>query len=84
MIPDNHSGGSRKEFYKIFNIEGEPPEDQEILISNKHLHVTKQIISQGLEEKIKTHINNKEAMIRSRYEGVVGIWNKCLGIQNIN
>ncbi len=76
--------GSRKEFYEIFNIEGEPPEDQNILITNNHFHDIKQIISQDLQEKTKAHINNKEAMIRSRYEGVISIRNKCLGIQNIN
>ena len=72
-----------REFYEIINIEGEAPKDKEIIL-NKHFNVTKQAISQNLEEKVKAYIRNKEAMILSRYEGVINIWNKCLGIQNIN
>lgn len=76
--------GSRKEFYEKFNIEGELPEYQDILLLKKHLDNSEHIISRNIEEKIKIHIKNKEALLHSRFEGVVNIWNKCLGIQNIN
>jgi len=81
----NFEDGTQRELYEKFITEGkELPRDLELLLREDGQHKSSPETSLGLEEKIGMFIRNEEAKIRSLYEGVINIRNRCIGIQVIN
>lgn len=77
--------GTRRELYKSFLIGGtESPDDLSQLCSNKWQEWTISDKRNNFENRLDILIRNEEAKIRSEYEGVINIRNKCVGIQLIN
>jgi SNF2 family DNA or RNA helicase len=81
----NFEDGTRREFYEKFNIEGEElPGDLELLLRDGGPSKSLPASPVSLEEKIVIFIRNEEAKVRSRFEGVINIRHKCIGIQMLN
>ena len=77
--------GTKRELYKKFLLDGaELPEDLVLLQDRMCKSETPVNILSDLESKVEMLIRNEEAKIRSTYDGVINIRNKCVGIQVIN
>ena len=77
--------GTRRELYQSFVIQGEePPDDLDFLFKKgfKKAELSQPILFNV--DKLKMFTQNREANIRSNYDGVINIRHKCVGIQSIN
>jgi len=76
--------GTRRELYQGFVVDGqEPPDDLDFLFKEGFKE------SESLEpvffiDKLKMFTQNQEAKIRSNYDGVINIRQKCVGIQAVH
>jgi SNF2 family DNA or RNA helicase len=77
--------GNRREHYEKFLIEGmEVPDDLDLLSSPGTGQRSIPFQSTDLEKKIAAPLRNQEGKIRSRYDGVINIRKRCVGIQEIS
>jgi SNF2 family DNA or RNA helicase len=77
--------GTKRELYKNFLMDGvEVPEDLFFLQGNAWQTQAPSNALPDIENKLELLIRNEEAKIRSIYDGVINIRNKCIGIQLIN
>ncbi|RLB78481.1 MAG: helicase [Deltaproteobacteria bacterium] len=77
--------GSRREEYYKFLLEGENiVTDFDYLFHNDFKQSNELESYFSIKDKLKMFIQNQTAIIKSKYEGVVNIRYKCIGIQAIN
>jgi hypothetical protein len=77
--------GTKREVYKKFLLDGaELPEDLVLLQDNRWQNQTPFNALPNPGNKLEMLIRNEEAKIRSFYDGIINIRNKCVGIQLIN
>jgi len=77
--------GSRREEYQRFFLERENSAEDLNYLFNNDLKQSNELTSYpNIEEKLAMFVQNQRAIIKSKYEGVVNIRHKCIGIQTIN
>ena len=77
--------GTRRELYQSFLIEGEEELDDldSLLRDDFKVNGISAPIS-FIEDKMKMFAQNQEAKIRSNYDGVINIRQRCVGIQGVD
>ena len=77
--------GSRQEEYQRFFLHGEDKTEDLIgLLYNDLKQPTKFEPSPDIESRLDMFIQNQKAIIKSKYNGVINIRHKCVGIESIN
>lgn len=77
--------GTRREEYHSFLLEGgNVSEDFSYLFNNNFRQADKFEPSSNIQDKLEMFNQNQKAIIKSKYDGVVNIRQKCIGIQAMN
>ncbi len=76
--------GTRRELYQSFVVDGEEPPDDLHFLFKEGFNEAESFEPVFFADQLKMFIQNQEAKIRSNYDGVTNIRQKCVGIQAVN
>jgi len=77
--------GTSRQLYKYFTIHGVQPQEDLALLQREDLEKGLPLgIPADLRERLDLLIRGEEAKIRSNYEGIINIREKCVGLEAIN
>jgi len=77
--------GTRREEYHSFVLEGgNGSEDFDYLFNNNFRQADKFESSSNIQDRLEMFNQNQKAIIKSKYDGIVNIRHKCIGIQSMN